>query len=198
MLNRRFYIFLGISAGVHLLMLTSAINLTIPNTAAQFIEVDLMSLRRPPPDKPPEEQKKIEVPKEPAREEISDNFTHEPQPEQAVSQPEEPAQPEISSDLTSEILNPYLGLILQKLNDVKSRRKYPKEAYDREEEGEVILKVKILRDGSVAGIDVAKSSGSKSLDDDAVQLVKSAAPFPPSPMRYALSIKIPVLYNINR
>ena len=197
MLDRRFYIFLGISAGIHLLMLSSAINLTIPNTAAQFIEVDLMSIRRPP-EKPPEEQKKTEVPKEPVREEISDNFTHEPQPEQAASQPEEPNQPEVSGPSASEILNPYLSLILQKLNEGKSRRKYPKEAYDREEEGEVLLKVKILTDGSVAGIDVARSSGSKALDEDAAQIVKSAAPFPPSPMRYALSIKIPILYNITR
>jgi len=50
--------------------------------------------------------------------------------------------------------------------------------------GDPVVRFKILRDGSVTGLTLEKSSGSVALDASALEAVTNAAPFPPLPDGY--------------
>lgn len=58
---------------------------------------------------------------------------------------------------------------------------YPPEARRRGLFGEVLLAVRVRRDGTVDSIRIMRSSGEPVLDDAAEQVVRMAAPFPPIP-----------------
>ena len=65
--------------------------------------------------------------------------------------------------------------------------KYPQKAYEKNEEGIVVVKMSIDADGSLAGATLMSSSGSAELDEGAVSVVHEAAPFEPLPEIYSLS-----------
>ncbi|MBI4667040.1 MAG: TonB family protein [Nitrospinae bacterium] len=50
--------------------------------------------------------------------------------------------------------------------------------------GDPVVKFKILRDGSVAGVTLEKSSGNSALDESALQAIIKGAPFGPLPADY--------------
>ena len=56
---------------------------------------------------------------------------------------------------------------------------YPEAARRRHEYGSLVLTVEINRDGSLEGVHVEKSSGSRILDAAAIKIVELAAPFAP-------------------
>ncbi len=58
---------------------------------------------------------------------------------------------------------------------------YPEEARERRLSGNLVLDVAIRADGTIAGVDVIRSSGQKMLDDAATRIVMMAAPFNPFP-----------------
>ncbi|PKN51366.1 MAG: hypothetical protein CVU55_12060 [Deltaproteobacteria bacterium HGW-Deltaproteobacteria-13] len=65
--------------------------------------------------------------------------------------------------------------------------KYPQKAYEKNEEGIVVVRISIDANGNLAGATLISSSGSAELDDDAVGVVYGAAPFEPLPEIYNLS-----------
>jgi TonB family protein len=64
---------------------------------------------------------------------------------------------------------------------------YPQKAYENNEEGNVIVKMSIDADGRLAGAALISSSGYADLDDGALSVVQTAAPFEPLPVIYDLS-----------
>jgi periplasmic protein TonB len=64
---------------------------------------------------------------------------------------------------------------------------YPKKAYEKNDEGVVVVKMSIDASGSLAETNLMSSSGSTLLDDGALSIVKRAAPFEPLPDSYNLS-----------
>jgi TonB family protein len=64
---------------------------------------------------------------------------------------------------------------------------YPASAYAKSEEGEVVIKMSIDANGSLAGTALMASSGSVNLDSGTLIVVQSAAPFQPLPQHYELS-----------
>ena len=58
---------------------------------------------------------------------------------------------------------------------------YPEEARQRGLSGRLIMTVSVGRDGSVKGVVLQRSSGSKLLDEAAQRVVQLASPFPPLP-----------------
>lgn len=203
--EKRFWIFMGISAGIHLVFLSGLVNFTIPYTAAQFLEVSLIDIGRP--DKPPgpaeerpREKPRLLTPPAIEKEEIptSRELLPAPQTTEYVSSSNRASIQQAESyggGGMDEVVSAYLMMIKQK---IESGKRYPPDALKREEEGEVHLKFKILPDGNVEDVVVIKSSGFPSLDEDSVRLVKSVAPFPPFPGRYSFSIKVPITYKISR
>lgn len=58
---------------------------------------------------------------------------------------------------------------------------YPDEARRRGLSGELVISIAIRRDGSVERSEIIKSSGTRLLDDAALQIAKLAEPYPPLP-----------------
>ncbi|MBN1365607.1 MAG: energy transducer TonB [Syntrophaceae bacterium] len=77
------------------------------------------------------------------------------------------------------------------LTEIKKRIlsiwKYPQKAFEKNEEGDVVVKMSIDADGSLAGATLLSSSGSVDLDDGALDVVLQAAPYEPLPEIYNLS-----------
>lgn len=64
---------------------------------------------------------------------------------------------------------------------------YPPQAYEKNEEGVVVVKMSIDVSGSLAEANIINSSGSILLDEGAIGVVKASAPFEPLPDNYGLS-----------
>lgn len=63
---------------------------------------------------------------------------------------------------------------LTKLNEyVKANIRYPKAAYDRGIRGKTLLELQVEEDGTISEVKVLKSATFKSLDDEAIRLVRS-------------------------
>lgn len=78
----------------------------------------------------------------------------------------------------------YLAKIKKKILKIW---KYPQKAYAKNEEGDVVVRMSIDADGSLAGVTLLSSSGSVDLDDSALGVVQEAAPYEPLPGIYNLS-----------
>jgi len=73
---------------------------------------------------------------------------------------------------------PYLKKIKQKIESVWT---YPQGAFAREEEGTTVVKFSISRSGDIVSNNILTSSGSDSLDQGTLYVVRSAAPYDPFP-----------------
>ena len=78
----------------------------------------------------------------------------------------------------------YLAKIKNKILQIWQ---YPQKAYENNEEGNVIVKMSIDADGRLAGAALISSSGYAELDEGAISVVQTAAPFEPLPRIYELS-----------
>jgi len=78
----------------------------------------------------------------------------------------------------------YLGKVKKRIMLIWQ---YPKKAYDRNEEGVVIIKISIDTDGSVAQTLLLSSSGSLLLDEGTLSVIRTAGPYDPLPASYNLS-----------
>ena len=86
------------------------------------------------------------------------------------------------------------------LRRVEELKRYPSEARLDRAEGKVVLKVVIRSDGSVDDVEVSQSSGYRSLDHAAVELLRLAAPFQlPRPLgKSQMTVKIPMNYRLEQ
>jgi TonB family protein len=64
---------------------------------------------------------------------------------------------------------------------------YPQKAYEKNEEGTVVVKMAIDADGSIAETRLMASSGSAILDESALNVVRAASPYDSLPGTYNLS-----------
>jgi TonB family protein len=78
----------------------------------------------------------------------------------------------------------YLNKIKKKILQIW---KYPQKAYDKNEEGVVVVRMTIDASGILSQTNLMSSSGSLLLDEDAIDVVRGAAPFEPLPASYSLS-----------
>ena len=86
------------------------------------------------------------------------------------------------------------------LRRVEELKRYPAEARLDRAEGKVVLKAVIREDGTVDDVEIFQSSGYRSLDHAAVELMKQAAPFHLShPLGNSkVTVKIPMSYRLDR
>lgn len=84
---------------------------------------------------------------------------------------------------------------------IKSRQRYPWRARRQKAEGTATVRLSIGRGGVLARARLEQSSGYRTLDRAAVNLVRTAGPFPPIPPLVTLekvSISIPISYRLRR
>jgi protein TonB len=79
---------------------------------------------------------------------------------------------------------PYLFKIKKRILKVWQ---YPQIAYEKNEEGTVVVKIAIDADGSIAATSLMSSSGSAILDEGALKVVKAASPYDSLPGFYSLA-----------
>ena len=91
----------------------------------------------------------------------------------------------------------YSALLLRLLN---KHKEYPGLARKRGIEGTVVVKIVLLRDGSLQNFEVVTSSGSDILDDGAKAMVIKATPYPPlsdSIEGAKATFVVPVTFKLN-
>jgi protein TonB len=81
----------------------------------------------------------------------------------------------------------YVNYLAKVKNKILLLWKYPQKSYERNEEGDSIVKMSLNADGTLAGVTLMSSSGYENLDDSALSVVRMAAPFEPLPAFYNLS-----------
>jgi protein TonB len=88
----------------------------------------------------------------------------------------------------------------QKKIELVGNMNYPEKARKQHLSGKLLLVVSINADGSLADVELVRSSGQKVLDDAAIRIVKLAAPYPPLPdaiRKDADVLKIPRIWNFS-
>lgn len=142
---------------------------------ASTVVQDIVKTEKPPPPKP-EEEKVVEIKETPPPE----TPTVSPEVVQAQSQPEQVLVFEEHSAGAAQSGGnaKMMGLYLSQINEHVQRAKVdPKSPIA----GTVIVRYIVDVDGKLLSKEVAKSSGSKVLDDAATAALDRAAPFPPIP-----------------
>lgn len=88
-------------------------------------------------------------------------------------------------------------LIVKRVEELK---RYPADARLEQAEGKVVVKVVIREDGSVSETEIVKSSGFRTLDEAALDLMRRSGPFTfPHPLgKPSLTIKVPINYALER
>lgn len=92
----------------------------------------------------------------------------------------------------------YQDMIRQKIEETK---RYPLFARRQGIEGTVGIKFVILANGSIQDIRIVRSSGSKILDDSAVETIKRANPFPSIPEEINVSfvqIELSIVFTLQK
>jgi protein TonB len=82
---------------------------------------------------------------------------------------------------------------------LERNKRYPSDARNRREQGVAQLAFSIDRQGHVVSSRIVTSSGSSSLDKEALDLAQRAQPFPPPPPELAgaqISLTVPIRFNI--
>lgn len=92
------------------------------------------------------------------------------------------------------------GLVMAHLNKFK---KYPKNSLVNEEEGKVVLRVEIDKNGNVLSLKMRKSSKFESLNNEALKLFKDASPLPKPPIdlmkgKSSIILNMPIEYDIKK
>ncbi len=82
---------------------------------------------------------------------------------------------------------------------LERNKRYPATARAHHEQGIAQLAFSIDREGRVVASRIIKSSGSSTLDQESLDLVKRAQPFPPPPPELPgaqISLTVPIRFNI--
>jgi periplasmic protein TonB len=82
------------------------------------------------------------------------------------------------------------------MSHLERRKRYPSEARSNREEGTVYVRFRIDDAGNVLSVSLSRSSGSASLDDAVLNLVRSASPVPAPPPGVNKTITAPVRFNL--
>lgn len=75
---------------------------------------------------------------------------------------------------------------------IKANWGYPREAGERNIEGQLLIEFHIARDGHLSYLELVRSSGVKILDDYAMNAVRLAQPFPPVPEGLLAKHAVPI------
>ena len=80
--------------------------------------------------------------------------------------------------------------------EIERHKRYPARAKMMRKQGIVNVSFSVGGDGSLSGERVTKSSGDESLDNAALEAVRSARPVGPKPAGFASSVNVPISFTI--
>jgi TonB family protein len=105
-----------------------------------------------------------------------------------------PAQPQ----RTPEQVGAIKAWNLQISRQIESKKRYPAAALLRREQGTVVIRFRLDRQGQLVSTRILRTSGIATLDNAGLALVRQAQPFPPPPPLAALQFDVPIRYWVNR
>ena len=97
------------------------------------------------------------------------------------------------SGTNTDELNAYRAAIRR---EIERHKRYPARAKMMRKQGVVSVSFSVGADGSLSGERVTTSSGDESLDNAALEAVRSARPVGPKPAGFASSVSVPISFTI--
>jgi len=97
------------------------------------------------------------------------------------------------SGTNTDELNAYRAAIRR---EIERHKRYPARAKMMRKQGVVSVSFSVGADGSLLGERVTNSSGDESLDNAALEAVRSARPVGPKPAGFASSVSVPISFTI--
>jgi protein TonB len=167
-------VIISISIHATLLAVTGMIDL---RDNIKPVEIFSVSIKEPEPEEKPAPKKEIKI-----KEKIKQVQSHK---EKGVRVNDDDWHEE-TIDLGSLDIK-YVTYLAKIKNKIIPIWKYPEKAYEKNEEGTVVVKISIDANGRLAGAAIESSSGYAELDNGALIVVQTAAPFEPLPEIYNLS-----------
>jgi protein TonB len=187
-------------------------NITIPEILN--VEIDLTQpeppkiieqpkkIDPPKPEKKPEpikelapiQEKVIEELPDPVIEEITE-FT-EPEEIAPIEKVQEYIPPQASPEVVKKITDSYTN---QLTRAIAKQKKYPKIAQMRQWQGEVLLNIEIDPQGNLVKANILEESRYKILNNEAIDMVKRASPFPQPPEELRLknfTVLVPISFKL--
>jgi len=113
-----------------------------------------------------------------------------------VGQDSDAGRRQLTEGQIEDLRSRYLRKVLERLEAAK---RYPRLAYRRGLEGTVEIEFTISGDGNAAAAEIRQSSGHRSLDAAAAEMVSRATPFHPIPTELetdSLDLTVPVAFKI--
>ena len=157
----------------------------------------------PTPPPPPPEPPKPEPPQPPPPPKPVAPKKIEPRPPQpvavpndAVPMPQPPAPPPSPRQPVAQMQDNWSGLVMARIERFK---RYPRSALLRRDQGVVVLRFTVDREGLVLNADIVTSSNVTALDEEALLLARriSPLPAPPPEMRGAqISLTVPIKFEL--
>ncbi len=156
----------------------------------------------PKPEKKPEPVKEIapiqeevieELP-EPVVEEITEFI--EPEETAPIEEVQEYIPPQPSPEVVKKVTDSYTN---QLTRAIAKQKKYPKIAQMRQWQGEVLLNIEIDPQGNLVKADILEESRYKILNNEAIDMVKRASPFPHPPEELRLknfTVLVPISFKL--
>lgn len=156
----------------------------------------------PKPEKKPEPVKEIapiqeevieELP-EPIVEEITEFI--EPEETAPIEEVQEYIPPQPSPEVVKKVTDSYTN---QLTRAIAKQKKYPKIAQMRQWQGEVLLNIEIDPQGNLVKADILEESRYKILNNEAIDMVKRASPFPQPPEELRLknfTVLVPISFKL--
>ena len=138
----------------------------------------------PPPPKPAPQPQPAPRAQAPQQQLPSSPLSHLP-PQRTPAESQQAARP-APSPLTNpasiygqrKAQEDYLWGVVRKISQ---HRYYPKSSRENSEEGLVVARITVARDGRLLDVAVARSSGYPTLDNALIEVIRQAAPYPPLP-----------------
>ena len=130
--------------------------------------------------------------------------------EQTIAAPQTSAPPPIAAPVAEKAAAPQQGSVQSDTRKIltwqrsvvlhiNKHKRYPSNARSRGIEGEAMVHFVMDRSGQVSAVKVTRSSGSGTLDDESLELLKRAAPLPrppPSVVGEKLEFSVPIRFRI--
>jgi protein TonB len=115
-------------------------------------------------------------------------------PRERVESPQQVQEKKPTSSPPADQLSRYFALVK---GIIESKKRYPEEAKRRGEEGTVVVSFTIDESGNPVNVKLASSSGSPSIDNETLRLIRSLK-FPPPPDGKPINLRVEVEYQLRR
>ncbi|MCI4458209.1 MAG: energy transducer TonB [Thermocrinis sp.] len=115
-------------------------------------------------------------------------------PRERVENPQQVREKKPTLSSPANQLGRYFALVK---SIIESKKRYPEEAKRRGEEGTVVVSFTIDESGNPVNVKLASSSGSSSIDNETLRLIRSLK-FPPPPEGKPINLRVEVEYQLRR